>query len=420
MRIFVIFCLFLISAAGAYCGGAADSSPQYFVKGFQFYARGDYPAAAEMFRQVSPEDAKLYPSALYYLGCIAANGGDENAYALFEKAARLADNQQERQRALVQYARFCFANSKFMQYLDFAKNFAADSDSESAFNYAYALLKSGQTDAAAADFKALLNAGIDSPLALGVDMYIDALKTDKKFAAAIDNLKDKIDISKLSAKTDCGKARLDIMHGGKIEYPQAGLSLYAQSVLAEQSPNLANVEMLANAAYKFRDSTLAWRAMAALGKIYLERGDIKNAEICARETLRLSAPESLGYWRGCILLGDCQRLSKNYEAAQSEYQKVFMNRHARGEVLAESLYKCGLSWFEQGKWAEAHAYFQRVFVAFFRYEYWGSRAYYYDAQALYSLKQRRDANATLLEYFKRAKDRKSEIYKAARKYYNEI
>ena len=320
----------------------------------------------------------------------------------------------------MQYARFCFANSNFKKYLDFAGNFAADSDAESAFNYAYALLKIGQTDAAAARFGAMLNAGIDNPSALGVDMYVDALKTDKKFAADIDNLKDKIGTLRLSAKSDCGKARLDIMYGKKIEYPQAGLSLYAQSVLAEQSPNLANVGMLANAAYKFRDSTLAWRAMAALGKIYLERGDIKNAEICARDTLRLSAPESLGQWRGNILLGDCLRLSKNYEAAQSEYQKVFMNRHARGEVLAESLYKCGLSWFEQGKWAEAHAYFQRVFVAFFRYEYWGSRAYYYDAQALYSLKQRRDANATLIEYFKRAKDRKSEIYKAARKYYNEI
>ena len=158
--------------------------------------------------QLSPEDAKLYPSALYYLGCIAANGGDENAYALFEKSARLAENPQERHRALVQYARFCFANSNFKKYLDFAGNFAADSDAESAFNYAYALLKIGQTDAAAARFGAMLNAGIDNPSALGVDMYVDALKTDKKFAADIDNLKDKIGTLRLSAKSDCGKANI--------------------------------------------------------------------------------------------------------------------------------------------------------------------------------------------------------------------
>ena len=121
-----------------------------------------------------------------------------------------------------------------------------------------------------------------------------------------------------------------------------------------------------------------------------------------------------------MLLGDIARLQKEYDQARKYYQSVFMNRRARGEVLAESLYKCGLSWFEQGQWAEAHAYFQRVFVAFFRYEYWGSRAYYYDAQALYSLKQRRDANATLLEYFRRAKDKNSPIYKAAKKYYDQI
>lgn len=39
-------------------------------------------------------------------------------------------------------------------------------------------------------------------------MYVDALKTDKKFAADIDNLKDKIGTLRLSAKSDCGKANI--------------------------------------------------------------------------------------------------------------------------------------------------------------------------------------------------------------------
>ena len=95
-----------------------------------------------------------------------------------------------------------------------------------------------------------------------------------------------------------------------------------------------------------------------------------------------------------------------------------MNRKARGEALAESIYKTGLCYFEQSEWADAHVCFERVFVAFFRYEYWGSRAYYYDVQARYTLGHRRDAHATLLEYFRRAKDRNSPIYKAAKKYYD--
>ena len=97
-----------------------------------------------------------------------------------------------------------------------------------------------------------------------------------------------------------------------------------------------------------------------------------------------------------------------------------MKRKLRGEPLAESLYKNGICWFEQGDWGKAHAYFERVYIGFFNFEYWGSRSYYYGARALYSLGLRRDANAVLIEYFRRAKDKNSEIYKEAKKFYDAI
>ena len=102
------------------------------------------------------------------------------------------------------------------------------------------------------------------------------------------------------------------------------------------------------------------------------------------------------------------------------YEKIFMDRKVRGEPQAEALYKAGMCWFEQGEWGKAHAYFERVFVGYFKFEYWGARAYYYDARALYSLGLSRDANATLVEYLRRAKDRNSEIYKMAKDFYDKI
>ena len=121
-----------------------------------------------------------------------------------------------------------------------------------------------------------------------------------------------------------------------------------------------------------------------------------------------------------MLMGDSLRMQKKYDAAREYYLKIAMNKASRGEPIAESLYKVGVCWYEQGQWGKAHAYFERVFVAFFRYEYWGSRAYYYDARALFTLGLRRDANATLIEYFRRAKDKNSKIYKMAREFYDKI
>ena len=133
------------------------------------------------------------------------------------------------------------------------------------------------------------------------------------------------------------------------------------------------------------------------------------------------APPDIGLVYPVVMLrADALRLQKKYDDACHLYLKIAMSKECRGEPQAESLYKIGLCWYEQGEWGKAHAYFQRVFVGYFKFEYWGSRAYYYDARALYSLKLRRDANATLVEYFRRAKDKNSQIYLEAKKFYDQI
>ena len=408
MRIFVIFSILLAALLAR-----AESQAQYFVKGFEFFVRGDYPSAAEMFRQIKKTDAGLYPQAAYYLGSIYAYEGNDAAYGLLEDSARLSKDPAERERALIRYARFCMANSNYKKFYDFLSKFNIKENSELDYYRALSLWYTDRRDEARAAFRDILKRYIEDKNAQGPDMIVQAVLENRPYANASY-------FSGIDAKGSAAKARIDVLAGKKINYSQNDISLYAQALMTGDFPKKIDADALEQTAYKFRDSPFAYAAQLALGGIMLEKKDYKKAGIYARDAIKLAGPDSLGAFEATVLLGDIARLQKEYDQARKYYQSVFMNRRARGEVLAESLYKCGLSWFEQGQWAEAHAYFQRVFVAFFRYEYWGIRAYYYDAQALYSLKQRRDANATLLEYFRRAKDKNSPIYKAAKKYYDQI
>lgn len=424
MRIYLIFILSALALARA---GFAATNAEIFTKGFEFFARGDYAAAKEMFAQIPADDAELGALAAYYAGSICAFEGSPEAAKYFEAAMRGAKPRADgknpaRTMAVVQFARLCFANAKYAEFLKGIEGLPADyADSETDFYTNEALWRGGKTDAARAGFAKMLKTRIADPAAAGVDLFLQARAESEDFARCADAELEKLAAECSSEKvSDAAKARLEIFGGKKISRPRGDISFYARVVAAEESPESVDKSAFAEEIYKNRNSPFAWRGALALGKIYFEAGDYKAAAQWARDCLRLSNPDIRVSRHAIMLAGDCHRMMKNYDEARAEYAKIFMDRRSRGEPIAESLYKTGVCWFEQGDWATAHAYFQRVFVAFFKFEYWGSRAYYYDAQALYSLKQRRDANATLLEYFRRAKDRNSEIYKAAKKYYNEI
>ena len=424
MRFYMILIL-AACAARAFAAGNAE----IFTKGFEFFARGDYAAAKEMFAQIPAGDPKVGALAAYYLGGIYAFEGNPEAAKYLEIAMRGAvpdadGKNTARAMAVVQYARLCFANGKYAEFLKGVENLPDDyANSETEFYKNEALWRAGQKQRAKDGFARMLGAGFADPSALGVDLFLQVRIDGEEFALCADDEIKKIFESfggKDGKTSGAALARADIFSGRKIERVRGGVSFFAQVMLAEENPAAIDPKAFAEEIYKNRNSTFAWRGALALGKIYFEKADYAKASEWARDCLKLSNPDIRSSWSAIMLAGDCQRMMKNYDAARTEYIKIFMDRRSRGEPIAESLYKTGICWFEQGEWANAHAYFQRVFVAFFRYEYWGSRAYYYDAQALYSLKQRRDANATLIEYFRRAKDKNSEIYKAAKKYYNEI
>ena len=409
MRTIIIYLFLTISILAA----DAENFGAVFTKGYEFYLRGDYPAAREMFAQIPPQKTELSALASYYLASICAFEGDATAAEKnFARALENAQTPQTRSNAFVQAARFFIANSGYSKVVDFSKkNPAVLLDGRGKFYVAQALFFLGKKDESAKMFACILPE-FDDKASAGADMLVAAVLEKKKFAAVL-----KLDFT---PKTPAGIARADILAGRKINQSFGEISFLAQTILAEQNPTPENLDALARAAFENSDSPFAWRAAVLLSKSKLDANDYKQAMIFANDALKLSSPDTLGHFRALIAKGDVFRMQKKYAEAIDEYMKLYMNRRARGEPIAEAIYKTGLCFFEQGLWADAHVCFQRVFVAFFRFEYWGSRAYYYDAQALYSMGQRRDANATLLEYFRRAKDKSSDIYKAARAYYNSI
>ena len=403
-------CLMILPALFA-CAALAETPAEIFSNGLRYYVRGDYSAAREMFAQTAPSGGEIGAQSKFYLASIAAYNGENSAYGLFSDALKNPPKDMANKIA-ASFANFAIANGKPEKCLPALSALCESGASDSLVDWycALALSLAGDEKKARALWEKSLEKYFPDASAVGADMfvlsYIEGDKFAKSFAVS-------------AAQTDAAIARAEAMEGKKISRGQGGISLLCQIILAE-SGGETDAKVLADTVYKFRDAPFAWRGSLALSKMSFAAGKYAEAETFARDAALLSPPESEPRRRCVSALADALRLEKKYSDAIFEYQKVYMARRAGGELSAAAIYKTGLCYYEQGDWANAHACFERVYVMYFKFEYWGSRAYYYAARALYSLGQRRDANATLLEYFKRAKDRSSEIYLQAKEFYDKI
>ena len=391
----------------------AESAQEFMKKGVEFFLRGDYDSARQMFINVKDADPQTLGASAYYLGAIAANSGDDAAYKYFAAAIKSAPEEIKKS-ALLQYVKFAIANADWKGAISEveANPKIADGDSQLAYLYADALYESGNKDGAKKALEKMLADGFEKKDSIGADMFADSFARGMPLAKSLD-------LSKLAASSPAAKARVEIASGRTVSQPQSEISLLAQAELAAQGGKI-DAELLKSAAKEFRTSPFAWRAAFELAKIEYKNKNYASAEVYAKDAQMLAPPDIGLVYPVVMLRADALRLQKKYDDACHLYLKIAMSKECRGEPQAESLYKIGLCWYEQGEWGKAHAYFQRVFVGYFKFEYWGSRAYYYDARALYSLKLRRDANTTLVEYFRRAKDKNSQIYLEAKKFYDQI
>lgn len=417
MRFFIKILFACASIGSAFADTANVGSAKDFIeRGASFYARGDYSAAKELLAQVKLDGSAESGIAAFFLASIEANEGGVEALRLFEYAAKHAPKGMN-EIAAIQCARTSLLNGKAELAKKALDKFATkECSSEVAWYYANALWELDKKNEAKKFFGATLEKDFDDISALGVDIFIDDRISKNAFAQSLD-------ISKLKNSGVVAVSRLEILEGKKITPPQGELSLLGQiEKIDQQKSDEAEIDAqaLEKSLAKYSQAPYSWRAALILSEYYTAKKEYQKGVEFAKTAQFLAPPEMAYQGRLLIAEADALRLMKKYNEADSVYLKVVMNKKTRGELAAEATYKTGINWFEQGEWAKAHLYFERVFVLFFKYEFWGARAYYYDAQALYSMGERRDANATLLEYFRRANERKTQIYKDAQQYYRSI
>ena len=92
-----------------------------------------------------------------------------------------------------------------------------------------------------------------------------------------------------------------------------------------------------------------------------------------------------------------------YDDARKLFEQIATVREWRGESTAYAVYSLGDIQARQGHWAEAIAYFQRVFVLYQRYLPWVARAYIGSAQSFDKLGKRQEAIGHLQEMLRNDK-----------------
>lgn len=138
-------------------------------------------------------------------------------------------------------------------------------------------------------------------------------------------------------------------------------------------------------------------ALMTLGNIAARSADIEGAiQHYSRAQKRF--PTSPRAVEAVLRQGDVLMEAGRYAEAIEHYETVLKTRAWRGPAWAEAQYKIGVCHFRQERYSEAHAYFERTFLAFSQFRDWAARAYLRDAETLLRLGAREDARRTLEEF----------------------
>ena len=92
-----------------------------------------------------------------------------------------------------------------------------------------------------------------------------------------------------------------------------------------------------------------------------------------------------------------------YDEAKKLFEQVAGTKEWRGEATAASVYSLGEIEARQGRWAEANAYYQRVYVAYQRFLPWVAKAHLGSAASLGKLGKTQDAINTYRDMLRNQK-----------------
>lgn len=412
MRISLI-CVVAIFCANFCFAEKKSEGDSTLETGVKYFLRSDFDAAKAMFNAIPKTDKVHKAIADYYLGSIEANKGSKTkAYSYFAKAASSELVPMDiRQLSALQFAKLAEENRDFALVVENLAPIAKELKNSSLLDFyiAKAKLERGESSD---NFSARLVEEFEKDESDFADAFADFYASGNSVLKKIANPK---------AISNSAKARLQLMQkkDAKLESNFTNSTFWTQLVSAENGSDVVDWSSFEKRLEKHIHAPFAWRAAFVLAKKYFKDADYKKSAEYAELAEGLASPDLRHSWKTVMLLADAQRMLKDYDAARENYFRIAGSKRVLGEPQAQALYKLGVCWYDQREWNKAHQYFERVFVVYFHFEYWGARAYYYDARALLMLESRRDAAATLLEYFKRAKDKKSQIYKDAKKLYKE-
>jgi TolA-binding protein len=142
-------------------------------------------------------------------------------------------------------------------------------------------------------------------------------------------------------------------------------------------------------------------AYVGLGEMAMAAKDYKKAlELFSHAADELAASKikeaTMGKARALLELS-------RYDEARKLFEQVASIREWRGDSTAAALFYLGEGEARQGRWAEAIAHYQRVFVAYQKYLPWTAKAYVRSADAFEKLGKRAEAIAHLKEMLRNEK-----------------
>jgi TolA-binding protein len=244
--------------------------------------------------------------------------------------------------------------------------------------------------------------------------------------------------------------------GAKSETAKARV-LYAKSEIArlQKKPDEAD-KLLAGIAQDFKPDDLSPMLLAQAGDVLLARGETETAAVLFQHlmddypksdvvdfaysglgeiafgkqdyqkalTLFTEAIEEVGANQKLkdVTVGQAKALLAlgKLNEAQKTFEQVASVREWRGDATAFAVYSLGEIEFKRGRWAEANASFQRVFVAYQKFLPWVAKAYIKSGECFEKLGKKPEATRTYQEMLRNEKLAKFEETKTARKRLQEI
>jgi TolA-binding protein len=143
-------------------------------------------------------------------------------------------------------------------------------------------------------------------------------------------------------------------------------------------------------------------AYNGLGQIALQKGDNEKALSLFSEAIdgfgavQKLKDVTIGKAKALLALG-------RLDDAQTVLEQIASMREWRGEPTAFAVYSLGEIQFKRSKWAEANAYFQRVYVAYQRYLPWVAKSYVMSGDCFLKLGKAPEAVRTYQEMLRNEK-----------------